>query len=176
MAASRVDEQAAEREDVDEIELALLLEGVYRRYGFDFREYAGASLRRRVWRRVHAEGLQTLSALQDELERPFTEEELEAMNRAWEARREERRDRKRRRREGRGGGSNGEVEDRSARHRRRQRPGRRERAQRRETPDAGRTPNDNEHRRGPRPYVEGERNEQSRRRGGLRGRRGPRWR
>jgi chemotaxis protein methyltransferase CheR len=55
------------REDVDEIELALLLEGVYRRYGFDFREYAPASLRRRVWRRVHAEGLTTLSALQDRL-------------------------------------------------------------------------------------------------------------
>jgi chemotaxis protein methyltransferase CheR len=55
------------REDVDEIELALLLEGVYRRYGFDFRQYAPASLRRRVWRRVHAEGLTTLSALQDRL-------------------------------------------------------------------------------------------------------------
>jgi chemotaxis protein methyltransferase CheR len=60
-------EQPAAREDVDEIELALLLEGVYRRYGFDFREYAPASLRRRVWRRVHAEGLSTLSALQDKL-------------------------------------------------------------------------------------------------------------
>jgi chemotaxis protein methyltransferase CheR len=60
-------EQPAAREDVDEIELALLLEGVYRRYGFDFREYAPASLRRRVWRRVHAEGLTTLSALQDKL-------------------------------------------------------------------------------------------------------------
>jgi chemotaxis protein methyltransferase CheR len=65
--ASTVDEQPAEREDVDEIELALLLEGVYRRYGFDFREYAPASLRRRVWRRVHAEGLTTISALQDKL-------------------------------------------------------------------------------------------------------------
>src|SRR6476659_3171214 len=63
--AQNVDEQAAARDDVDEIELALLLEGVYRRYGFDFREYAPASLRRRVWRRVHAEGLTTLSALQD---------------------------------------------------------------------------------------------------------------
>jgi len=60
-------EQAAQRDDVDEIELALLLEGVYRRYGFDFREYAPASLRRRVWRRVHAEGLGTVSALQDKL-------------------------------------------------------------------------------------------------------------
>jgi chemotaxis protein methyltransferase CheR len=60
-------EQPAARDDVDEIELALLLEGVYRRYGFDFREYAPASLRRRVWLRVHAEGLTTLSALQDKL-------------------------------------------------------------------------------------------------------------
>jgi len=60
-------EQATQRDDVDEIELALLLEGIYRRYGFDFREYAPASLRRRVWRRVHAEGLETVSALQDKL-------------------------------------------------------------------------------------------------------------
>jgi chemotaxis protein methyltransferase CheR len=65
--ASPVEEEAAQRDDVDEIELALLLEGVYRRYGFDFREYAPASLRRRVWRRVHAEGVTTISALQDKL-------------------------------------------------------------------------------------------------------------
>src|SRR5919202_1935695 len=60
-------EQTPARDDVEDIELALLLEGVYRRYGFDFREYAPASLRRRVWRRAHAEGLETLSALQDKL-------------------------------------------------------------------------------------------------------------
>src|SRR5690349_24532468 len=65
--SAKVDEQAVQRDDVDEIELALLLEGVYRRYGFDFREYAPASLRRRVWRRVHAEGLPTISALTDKL-------------------------------------------------------------------------------------------------------------
>jgi chemotaxis protein methyltransferase CheR len=65
--ASKVEREATQRDDVDEIELALLLEGVYRRYGFDFREYAPASLRRRVWRRVHAEGLSTISALQDKL-------------------------------------------------------------------------------------------------------------
>jgi chemotaxis protein methyltransferase CheR len=65
--AAKADEQAAERDDVDEIELGLLLEGMYRRYGFDFREYAPASLRRRVWRRVQAEGLSTISALQDKL-------------------------------------------------------------------------------------------------------------
>jgi chemotaxis protein methyltransferase CheR len=65
--ASQVEQQAATRDGVDEIELALLLEGIYRRYGFDFREYAPASLRRRVWRRAHAEGLTTISALQDKL-------------------------------------------------------------------------------------------------------------
>ena len=65
--AAPVEQQPAARDEVDEIELALLLEGIYRRYGFDFREYAPASLRRRIWRRVHAEGLTTISALQDKL-------------------------------------------------------------------------------------------------------------
>ena len=65
--AFEVEQDTAERDGVDEIELALLLEGVYRRYGFDFREYAPASLRRRVRRRVQAEGLSTISALQDRL-------------------------------------------------------------------------------------------------------------
>jgi chemotaxis protein methyltransferase CheR len=55
------------RDDLEEIELSLLLEGIFRKYGFDFREYAPASLRRRVWRRTYAEGLSTISALQDKL-------------------------------------------------------------------------------------------------------------
>jgi chemotaxis protein methyltransferase CheR len=53
-----------ETRDVEEIEVALLLEAIFRRYGFDFREYAPASLKRRLWRRAHAEGLKTISALQ----------------------------------------------------------------------------------------------------------------
>jgi chemotaxis protein methyltransferase CheR len=60
-------ERSPARDDVEEIELSLLLEGVYRKYGFDFREYAPASLRRRVWRRIYAEKLSTVSALQDKL-------------------------------------------------------------------------------------------------------------
>jgi chemotaxis protein methyltransferase CheR len=60
-------ERSPARDEVEEIELSLLLEGVYRKYGFDFREYAPASLRRRVWRRVYAEHLATISALQDKL-------------------------------------------------------------------------------------------------------------
>src|SRR2546422_1156933 len=33
---------------VEEIEMDLLLEGIYRQYGFDFRNYALSSLRRRI--------------------------------------------------------------------------------------------------------------------------------
>jgi chemotaxis protein methyltransferase CheR len=49
----------------ERLEIELLLEGVYRQYGFDFRSYAYASIRRRLWRRIRAEGLQTISALQE---------------------------------------------------------------------------------------------------------------
>jgi len=50
---------------LERIEIELLLEAVHRHYGFDFRDYAYSSLRRRVWKRIHAEGLSTVSALQD---------------------------------------------------------------------------------------------------------------
>jgi chemotaxis protein methyltransferase CheR len=51
------------RLETETLELQLLLEGVYRQYGFDFREYAPASLKRRVWRRVHAEHAGTIAGL-----------------------------------------------------------------------------------------------------------------
>ena len=51
--------------DLERIETALLLEGIYQHYGFDFRGYAWASLKRRLWRRAHAEGVHSLSALQE---------------------------------------------------------------------------------------------------------------
>jgi len=51
--------------ELESIELALLLEGVYRHYGYDFREYALASLRRRVSRRVKEEKLESITALTD---------------------------------------------------------------------------------------------------------------
>jgi chemotaxis protein methyltransferase CheR len=65
--AAGSDERPPRQADLEDIELSLLLEGIFRQYGFDFREYAPASLRRRVWRRAHAEGLSTISALQDRL-------------------------------------------------------------------------------------------------------------
>jgi chemotaxis protein methyltransferase CheR len=49
------------------LEISLLLEGVFQHYGFDFRQYARASLRRRLWRRVYAERLQTISGLQEKV-------------------------------------------------------------------------------------------------------------
>jgi chemotaxis protein methyltransferase CheR len=55
----------AGRDELERIEIDLLLEGIYRRYGFDFREYAPASLKRRLWRRVHGERLASISALQE---------------------------------------------------------------------------------------------------------------
>ncbi|HUQ79542.1 MAG TPA: protein-glutamate O-methyltransferase CheR [Gemmatimonadaceae bacterium] len=51
--------------ELERLEIELLLEAVYRHYGFDFRSYAYASIRRRLWRRIDAEGLTTVSALQD---------------------------------------------------------------------------------------------------------------
>ena len=57
--------EAVEGEDaLEDIELDLLLEGIMRRYGLDFRGYARMSLRRRVWNMVHSQKLGTLSALQ----------------------------------------------------------------------------------------------------------------
>jgi chemotaxis protein methyltransferase CheR len=51
--------------DLERTEIELLLEGIFRHYGFDFRNYAFASLRRRLWKQAHEEGIATLSALQD---------------------------------------------------------------------------------------------------------------
>src|SRR3954452_21260523 len=52
-------------ERLDDIELHLLLEGMYQHYGYDFRGYARSSIKRRIWRRGLDEGLQKISALQD---------------------------------------------------------------------------------------------------------------
>jgi chemotaxis protein methyltransferase CheR len=60
MTAGGGHDEARERLEID-----LLLEAIQRRYGFDFRGYALASLRRRLWHRAYGEGLQTLSGLQE---------------------------------------------------------------------------------------------------------------
>lgn len=54
-------------EDLERIEIELLLEAIHRCYGFDFREYAQASLKRRLWRRINAEHLSSVSGLQEKV-------------------------------------------------------------------------------------------------------------
>jgi chemotaxis protein methyltransferase CheR len=51
--------------DLERIEVELLLEGIFRHYGFDFRSYAYSSLKRRLWKRITTEGLRSISELQD---------------------------------------------------------------------------------------------------------------
>ena len=63
--------------DLERIEIELLLEGVFRHYGFDFRAYAYASIRRRLWKRIEEEGLSSISALQESvLHKPEMMEKL----------------------------------------------------------------------------------------------------
>jgi len=54
-------------DELEKIEIDLLLEGIYRHYGFDFRNYVFPSIRRRIWYRMRAEKLTTISALQNKI-------------------------------------------------------------------------------------------------------------
>jgi len=58
------DTPATYARSLERIEVDLLLEGIYRHYGFDFRSYAYSSLKRRLWKRIFAEGLSSISELQ----------------------------------------------------------------------------------------------------------------
>ena len=65
-----VDESAVEEQrklDLEGIEIKLLTEGIYQHYGFDFRDYSLPSLKRRIWKRVYAEGLSSVSGLQEKV-------------------------------------------------------------------------------------------------------------
>lgn len=49
---------------LEDIEVQLLFDGIYRYYGYDFRNYAASSRRRRVQNFMQAESIETISALQ----------------------------------------------------------------------------------------------------------------
>ncbi|MDC0670704.1 CheR family methyltransferase [Nannocystis radixulma] len=53
--------------ELEQLELDLLLLAIHRRYGLDFRDYARASLRRRIWNQIRAERLPTVTALQERI-------------------------------------------------------------------------------------------------------------
>lgn len=59
--------------NLEEIEIQLLLEAIYQRYGYDFRAYSKASLRRRIMHRLGMSGLPSVMAMTDKVlrDRPF---------------------------------------------------------------------------------------------------------
>src|SRR5688500_1307858 len=67
MKVQLADTPATYARDLERIEIDLLLEGVYRHYGFDFRSYAYSSLKRRLWKRIEAEKLKSISELQNKV-------------------------------------------------------------------------------------------------------------
>lgn len=58
---------------IEEIELNLLLEAIHQRYGYDFREYSRAHIRRRILSRVGRNGMSSISELQGKI---LVDEEL----------------------------------------------------------------------------------------------------
>ena len=60
-------DMADENPSLVALEIRLLLEGVFQRYGLDFRDYAYASIRRRILGRLAPEGVTSVSCLQDKV-------------------------------------------------------------------------------------------------------------
>ncbi|HEY9760321.1 MAG TPA: protein-glutamate O-methyltransferase CheR [Oculatellaceae cyanobacterium] len=54
-----------EIDEIEAIEIELLLQGIYRRYGYDFRNYAAASIRRRILNFAKNEQLATITSVQE---------------------------------------------------------------------------------------------------------------
>lgn len=54
-----------DKTELEEIETSLLIEGVYRRYGIDLRNYERDSLRRRIGECLRQEGVATISGFQE---------------------------------------------------------------------------------------------------------------
>ena len=54
-------------DELEKIEIELLLEALYRHYGVDFRNYVFPTIRRRIWYRIRAERLKTISGLQEKV-------------------------------------------------------------------------------------------------------------
>ncbi|MCK9857694.1 protein-glutamate O-methyltransferase CheR [Paenibacillus sp. ATY16] len=54
-------------DELEQLEIELLLEALYRYYGVDFRNYVMPTIRRRVWNRIRTERLRTISGLQEKV-------------------------------------------------------------------------------------------------------------
>jgi len=58
------------RNELEDIEIQLLLSGVFHYYGFDFRNYAPASLKRRIWNIIRSEQLTSIRTTGEGTARP----------------------------------------------------------------------------------------------------------
>lgn len=56
-----------DKTNLEEIEIELLLDAIYRYYGHDFRNYSYSSIRRRIWNVVNSEKLESISGLQEKV-------------------------------------------------------------------------------------------------------------
>lgn len=54
-------------EELEKLEIDLLLQGIYRHHGFDFKNYSYSFLRRRIYNRISAENLNSISGLQEKI-------------------------------------------------------------------------------------------------------------
>jgi len=55
------------RKDISELEISLLLEAVYQKYGYDFRQYSKAHIHRRIRNRLALSGLEDVSQIQSKV-------------------------------------------------------------------------------------------------------------
>jgi len=55
------------REDTSELEISLLLEAIYQKYGYDFRQYSKAHINRRIRNRMALSGLSDVSQIQSKV-------------------------------------------------------------------------------------------------------------
>src|SRR3982751_4560953 len=62
-----IQQDPIQNEEIQKIEIELLLEAIYRYYGYDFRNYAQSFIQRRILQRVQKENLTSISALQEKV-------------------------------------------------------------------------------------------------------------
>ena len=67
MSFEESDKEEGPGEFLEKLEITLLLEGIYSYYGYDFRNYVFSSIRRRIWYRIRAERLSSVSSLQEKV-------------------------------------------------------------------------------------------------------------
>lgn len=53
--------------ETSDLEISLLLEAIYRKYGYDFREYSQAHIRRRIMNRIAVSGFEDISQIQSKV-------------------------------------------------------------------------------------------------------------